>query len=522
MTLIDVPHTPIHCMNLVRAGWHSPPGARHLTIHSPYTGDIIGDVPMSGPDEVNDAIAQATSAFPKWSDTPIKERAQIVFKFRQNVVNNLDKIANTAALESGKTLAEARAEVLKGLEVVEFALSLQNMAHGDTLEVSRGVWCRSSREPLGVVVGIAPFNFPAMVPMWMYPIAIMLGNCFVLKPSEKVPLTSQLMGDCWLDAGLPPGVFSVVNGDRTTVEALATHPFVQAVGFVGSTDAARTVYAMATSAGKRALCLGGAKNCMLLAPDADEQLATAGVVASFSGCAGQRCMAGSLLLAIGDTESLIQRIVAAASEIVPGESLGAIIDAASLERISGLIAEAVTQGASLALDGRASRAPRGYEGGNWLGPTILDNVTLDMHCAHTEIFGPVLSIIRVNSISEALEIESRLEYGNATSIFTTSGAIADLVARRCSAGMVGINVGVPVPREPFSFGGTKNSKFGPCDITGMSAVELWSSLKKVTSRFDRPHSGSSPASAQRLAGAVPDTSLGELKQGAKDPSDWMS
>ncbi len=513
MTLVEAPHTPIHCMNLVRAGWHSPPGARHLTIHSPHTGDIIGDVPMSGPDEVNDAIVQASGAFGKWRDTPIKERAQVAFRFRQNVLTNIDKIANTAALESGKTFAEAHAEVLKGLEVVEFALSLQNMSQGSLLEVSRGVWCRSTREPLGVVVGIAPFNFPAMVPMWMHPIAIMLGNCFVLKPSEKVPLTSQLIGDCWLDAGLPPGVFSIVNGDRTTVEALITHPFVQAVGFVGSTDAARTVYAMATSLGKRALCLGGAKNCMILAPDADERVAVSGIVASFSGCAGQRCMAGSLLLAVGDVDHIVQRIVARASEVCPGEALGAIIDTSSLNRISSKIAEAQTQGAALKLDGRTPQAPRGYEGGNWMGPTILDHVTMDMSCARSEIFGPVLSIVRVGSISEALQIEAQLEYGNATSVFTTSGAVADLVAQRSSSGMIGVNVGVPVPREPFSFGGTKQSKFGAGDITGMSSLELWSSLKKITSRFESHPNGKNRHTAE---------SDSQGSDAHRKAADWMS
>lgn len=484
MKLVDFPSEPIHCMNLVKSGWHSPAATRHLTVQSPYSGDIIGDVPLSGPDEVNDALMQSMSAFPRWRDTPLKERCQIGFRFRQNVVTNLEKIANTAALESGKTLAEARAEVLKGLEVLEFALSLPNLPLGGVLEVSRGVWCQSVREPLGVVVGIVPFNFPAMVPMWMYPAALMLGNCFVLKPSEKVPFTSQLIADCWLDAGLPPGVFSVINGDRTTAQALITHPLVSAVGFVGSTDAARAVYEQATSSGKRALCLGSAKNCMILTPDADPDIAAHGIVGSFSGCAGQRCMAGSLLLAVGPVDALIDRVIARAKEVQPGEHLGAIIDQAAMERIRGAIADAAHAGASIILDGRSAPAPMGYEGGNWLGPTLLDSVHMDMRCAHTEIFGPVLSIVRVGSLDEALDIESRLEFGNATSVFTSSGAVAEYVARRATSGMIGINVGVPVPREPFSFGGTKQSKFGSGDITGMSGIELWSSLKKITSRFE--------------------------------------
>lgn len=484
MKLIDIPSTPIRCMNLVGAEWCAPAGARYVSLKTPYTGDIIGDVPLSGPDAVHDAICVAEAAFPRWKATPIKERCQIGFKFRSNLLTNLDKLSNTAALESGKTVAEARAGILKGVEVLEFALSLQNMSHGGILEVSRGVTCHSTREPLGVVAGITPFNFPAMVPLWMYPIALMLGNCFVLKPSEKVPLTSQLIGDCWLDAGLPAGVFSVLNGDRHTVEALITHPQVQAVGFVGSTPAARSVYQAATGSGKRALCLGGAKNSIILAPDADERIAVPGIIASFTGCAGQRCMAASLLLAVGAVDALVDRVVGLAREVKPGDGLGAIIDTAARERILQAIDEAEAGGATIRLDGRKVVPPKGYEGGNWLGPTIIDNASPDMRCARDEIFGPVLTIVRASSLSKALEIDAASEFGNATSVFTSSGAVARQVADRSSSGMIGVNIGVPVPREPFSFGGTKSSKFGSGDITGMSAVEFWSSWKKVTTKWD--------------------------------------
>jgi len=484
MKLVDLPERPIQCMNLVGREWSTPQGSSSLPVISPYTGKQIGTVPLSGPEAVSDAIQRSVSAFPAWRNTPIKERCQHLFRFRELALLNIDKLANTAAMESGKTVAEAKAGILKGLEVVEFALSLQNMSHGGILEVSRGVTCHSVREPLGVVVGITPFNFPAMVPLWMYPIALALGNCFILKPSEKVPLTSQLVGDLLRTAGIPPGVFSVVNGDRATVEALITHPEVRAVGFVGSTAAAQSVYATATSQGKRALCLGGAKNSVILVPDADEAIATSGVVASFTGCAGQRCMAASLLLAVGPVDHLIAKIAESAEALKPGDCLGAIIDRAAYERICNAIDIAAQDGAKILVDGRSAKAPVGYEGGIWLGPTIIDRANIDMECAQLEIFGPVLTIVRVNSLSEALAIEARSQYGNATSVFTTSGAVARQVAARASAGMVGINIGVPVPREPFSFGGTKQSKFGSGDITGMSAVEFWSALKKVTTKWE--------------------------------------
>jgi malonate-semialdehyde dehydrogenase (acetylating)/methylmalonate-semialdehyde dehydrogenase len=295
------------------------------------------------------------------------------------------------------------------------------------------------------------------------------------------------MGDLLRTAGIPVGVFSIVNGDRATVEALITHPEVRAVAFVGSTAAAHSVYTTATSQGKRALCLGGAKNSVILVPDADEKIAASGVVASFTGCAGQRCMAASLMLAVGPVDHHISKIAEAAQAITPGDCLGAIIDRSAYERICNAIDIAEQNGAKVIVDGRKAKAPAGYEGGNWLGPTIIDHATPDMECAQVEIFGPVLTIVRVDSLSEALAIEARSVYGNATSVFTTSGAVARFVAERATSGMIGVNIGVPVPREPFSFGGTKQSKFGSGDITGMSAVEFWSSLKKVTTKWEETH-----------------------------------
>jgi len=395
-------------------------------------------------------------------------------------------LANCAAGEAGKTLGEARAGILKGLEVVEFALSLQNLDQGGSLEVSRGVTCQVGREPLGVVVGVTPFNFPAMVPLWMFPIALTLGNCFILKPSEKVPFTAQLMGELIRKAGYPAGVFSIANGDAGTVQALIDDPGVSAVAFVGSTPVARSVYSRATALGKRALALGGAKNQVILVPDADPDLAVRGVVDSFTGCAGQRCMAASLLIAVGDVESLLGKITAAAGSLRLGPDagqMGAIIDANALKKMTTIIDRAVQDGAKLRLDGRGAEPPSNYGGGNWLGPTIIDQVPPNAECATMEIFGPILTIVRVASLTEAMAIEAKSPYGNATSVFTSSGAVARFVTQQATSGMIGVNIGVPVPREPFSFGGNKTSKFGHGDITGKSALDFWSNLKKVTTKW---------------------------------------
>jgi len=418
-----------------------------------------------------------------WRQLPLKERTQYLFRFRELVLAHLDELADSAAAEAGKTVAEARAGVLKGIEVAEFALSLQNLDDGGGLEVSRGVTCEVRREPLGVVAGITPFNFPAMVPMWMFPIALTVGNAFVLKPSEKVPITACRLGQLLLDAGYPPGVFSIVHGARDAVDALVEHPGIAALGFVGSTTVARSVYAKAALAGKRALCLGGAKNPILVVPDADPAITIPGVVDSFTGCAGQRCMAASLLVGVGDIDGLIDGIVRRASELRVGVDLGAIIDKASLARLEGAIDRAVADGAQLRLDGRHPQPPAAYTGGNWLAPTILDHADAAWPCAKDELFGPVLTIVRVKTLEEALSLEAASGYGNACSVFTTRGAVARAVAERATAGMVGVNIGVPVPREPFSFGGTKQSRFGAGDMTGAGGVELWTQLKKITSKW---------------------------------------
>jgi malonate-semialdehyde dehydrogenase (acetylating)/methylmalonate-semialdehyde dehydrogenase len=467
----------------VGAVWQAPASGEELKVTSPWTGAVIGSVGLSGPADVAAVVAAAREPALAWGKTPIKERIRPLGRFHELVTHHLAELSETIALESGKTPAEAQAGLLRGLEVVEFAQSLPNLDRGGALEVSRGVTCEYRREPLGIVAGITPFNFPAMVPMWMFPIALTLGNAFILKPSEKVPLAACRLGELLLEAGYAPGLFSVLHGDRRAVEALVDHPEVRAVGFVGSTPAARSVHARATGLGKRALCLGGAKNHLIVAPDANEAITVRAVVDSFTGCAGQRCMAGSVLVVVGDADRFVDKVVAAASRIELGGEMGALIDHAARDRLTAGIAQAERDGASVLLDGRKSAAPAGCEAGNWLGPSVVDHVTGDMQCAELELFGPFLSVIRVKTLDEALALEGQSPYGNATSIFTQSGAVASYVVERATSGMVGVNVGVPVPREPFSFGGTKDSKFGQGDMTGPAGVELWSNLKKITTRW---------------------------------------
>ncbi len=459
------------------------PGLVRISVEGPYTGGVLGTVPDSGAAEVAQAVERAEEAQRAWAQLSIKQRTEPLFRFRALLQSRLTELAHCAARESGKTVEEARAGVLKGIEVVEYALSLQNLDQGGSLEVSSGVRCEVRRQALGVVCGITPFNFPAMVPLWMFPIAVTLGNAFILKPSEKVPLTACLLAEAMSQAGYPRGVFSVLHGREQAVNALIEHPRVRAVGFVGSSRVAKLVYAGAAAQGKRALALGGAKNTLILLKDADPALAVPGIVNSFTGCAGQRCMAGSVLVTVGDCEELLAGIVERARSLRLGSDMGAIIDAASVARLEAAIAQAQSEGAKLLLDGRKPKAPEGCASGHWLGPTILDGVKPESAAVRDELFGPVLSVVRVQTLEEALAFEQASAYGNATSVFTRSGAAARLVSERSTSGMVGVNIGVPVPREPFSFGGTKASRFGHGDITGAGGVEFWSELKKVSTKW---------------------------------------
>ena len=491
MSFVQLPETISTCHNLVGGEWILPRGASLLEVRSPYTGGVIGRVPLTPADGVAQAVEAARAAVPGWRAMPLRERTAIMSRFRGLLESNLDRLGHLAASEAGKTVAEARAGVLKGIEVCDFALSLQNLDAGASLEVSRGVTCEFRREPLGVVAGITPFNFPAMVPLWMIPIALTVGNAFILKPSEKVPLTACVLGELLMQAGVPRGVFSVVHGGKETVEALVTHPEVRAVGFVGSSNVAQRVYAEGSARGKRVLALGGAKNHLIVVPDADEAMTAQAVVDSFTGCAGQRCMAASVLLAVGDVDHILEKVRERASRLECGPGMGAIIDRAGLTRLETAIDTAERAGAKVLLDGRGRR-PSGeqWANGHWLGPTILDHVRPDMEAAQRELFGPVLAIVRVPTLSAALEVENASPYGNAASIFTTNGAVAQAVVEGARVGMVGVNVGVPVPREPFSFGGTNESKFGHGDITGVASLGFWTDLKKVTRKWTSRTDGS--------------------------------
>jgi malonate-semialdehyde dehydrogenase (acetylating)/methylmalonate-semialdehyde dehydrogenase len=483
MTL-KIPQELISCSNFINGQWVK--GDKGLLgIVSPYNGKKIGEVSLPSLEQISDALKKAQAAQVEWGRTPMKERARVLFNFRNILMRDIDKIAHLKSSESGKTFDEGKAGLMKGIEVLEYALSLQNMDVGGRMEVSRGVSCEYRRIPLGVVANITPFNFPAMVPMWTIPIALALGNAYVWKPSDKTPLTSMEIANALSEAGLPAGLFTVLHGGAETVDAIIEAPEVKAVGFVGSTKVAKLVYTKATSLGKRALCLGGAKNHIVLLPDASPDLAGVGISDSFTGCAGQRCMAASVLLAVGEVDKHIDKILSRAGSLQLGKDMGAIITRSQRDFLVEAIGRAEKQGAKIILDGRKAKAPEGFEEGNWIGPTILDQIEAGSEAQTTELFGPILSIIRCKDISQAMSIQNTSEYGNACSVFTNSGTLAERVIRDAKAGMVGINVGVPVPREPFSFGGIAASKFGHGDITGEHSLDFWSDVKKITTKWEK-------------------------------------
>jgi malonate-semialdehyde dehydrogenase (acetylating)/methylmalonate-semialdehyde dehydrogenase len=453
-------------------------------VFDPSNGEVISRVPLSSAREVDEAVRSAKAALPGWSATPIKERVQVFYRYKALLEQHLDELAALVSEENGKIASEARAEVLKSAELTEFACSLPQIVTGEVLEVSRGVECRVERFPVGVVASVTPFNFPNMVPNWSIPNAIALGNCMILKPSELVPLSAARIVELLDQAGLPRGVLQVVHGGQEAVEALCDHPGIGALSFVGSTRVAKIVYRRATASLKRCLALGGAKNHLIVMPDADREMTATNVVASMSGCAGQRCMAASVMVAVSATDHIIARMVEVARAMVPGKDVGPVISAPARERITRYIDEAEAAGAKVLVDGRTARVP-GKDGGYFLGPTVIDHVTPDMRIAQEEVFGPVLVIVRAKTVDEALGVENASPYGNAASVFTESGGVARHVMEKAAAGMIGVNVGVPVPREPFSFGGWNDSKFGVGDITGRGSIEFWTQAKKMTTKWNR-------------------------------------
>ncbi|MEO7362070.1 MAG: CoA-acylating methylmalonate-semialdehyde dehydrogenase [Gemmatimonadaceae bacterium] len=456
-------------------------------VHAPATGAIIAHVPMSGAADVDAAVRAARAALPAWSATPIKERVQVFFRYRALVEKHLDELSALIVEEHGKVMSEARAEWLKAIELTEFACSLPQLATGEILEVSRGVECRSERTPVGVIASIVPFNFPSMVPHWTMPNAIALGNTMLLKPSEYVPLSAMRIAELLMEAGLPAGVFNVVHGAQQTSEAICDHPDIAAVTFVGSTRVAQQVYRRATGNLKRALALGGAKNHLIVLPDAEPEMTASNVAASMSGCSGQRCMAASVMLAVGDGDAMrtiVSGVVKQAQALMIGRDIGPVISGAAKARIHQFIDDAEAQGARVLVDGRHATVA-GKEGGFYVGATVIDDVTADMPIANEEVFGPVLAIMRVKTLDDAIAIENESPFGNAAAVFTEKGSTARYVAEHATAGMIGVNVGVPVPREPFGFGGWGDSCYGTGEITGASSIEFWTRMRKTTTKWNR-------------------------------------
>ncbi|WP_405415716.1 CoA-acylating methylmalonate-semialdehyde dehydrogenase [Maribacter sp. Asnod1-A12] len=450
---------------------------------SPIDGSVLTNVVLSSSKDLDEAVNAAKAALPAWSSKTLKQRVQVLYRFRQLLEDNIEELSELVYLENGKTKDEAKAEVLKGIELTEFACSLPQFINDEVQMVSRGIECRTTHVPVGVVASIVPFNFPAMVPMWTIPNAIALGNCMILKPSEQVPMTAYRIAELFSEAGLEDGILNIVNGEKEIVEAICDHPGIEAVTFVGSTNVAKIVYRRATYNYKRCISLGGAKNHLFVLPDASIDMA-ANIVSSMAGSAGQRCMAASVLVMVGKNDKMIDAICEQSRNLKPGtDELGTVISKESKERIENYITQAEEAGAKILVDGRNTIVP-GLEGGFYVGPTVIDQVTPDMNIATEEVFGPVLSIIRTNDVDEAIAIENNSAYGNAAAVFTENGSMANYILDKASAGMVGVNVGVPVPREPFSFGGWNDSSFGANDITGKNSISFWTKLKKRTTKWN--------------------------------------
>ncbi len=478
---------------LIGGRWEASGSSRSGPVFNPSNGSIIAKVPFCAADEVDRAVQAAASALPAWAETPVVDRARVMFRFREQLAAHAEELAHLVTREHGKTIAEARASVQRGVEVVEFACGVPSVLMGQSLaNIARQVDCETIRHPVGVCAGITPFNFPAMVPLWMFPIAITCGNTFVLKPSEKVPLSAVRLGELLMESGLPEGVMNIVHGDRECVDALLTHPLVRAVSFVGSTTVARHVYETGTRNGKRVQAAGGAKNHLIIMPDADlDQAATALQLSAF-GCAGERCMAGSVAVPVGKVaDSLVDRLSQAASRMKVGPTdggadvdMGPLITREHLDRVATYLDVGSREGAELVLDGRSSAASGG---GFLIGPSLLDRVEPSMRVAREEIFGPVLSVIRADDLESALAIGRACPYGNGASIFTRSGWAARQFKQHFNAGMIGINIGVPAPMAWFPFTGWNGSFFGDLHIQGTESIQFYTQQKMTMTRwFESP------------------------------------
>mmetsp|Transcript_3310 Transcript_3310/g.8391 ORF Transcript_3310/g.8391 Transcript_3310/m.8391 type:complete len:509 (+) Transcript_3310:130-1656(+) len=473
--------------NYIHGAFVPPAADKYMDVHNPADGSVIAQVALSGPEDVEKAVESASKAFKTWSKMTMKARVAIMLKFHALVNEHAKTLADMIVKENGKNVNEALADVAKGNETLEYACSLPQLAQGRTLQVSSQVHCRDKRVSLGVVASIVPFNFPLMVPFWTMPIALVMGNTMILKPSEKVPMTMGYVADLMKQAGVPDGVFTMVQGTKDAVQAIMEHDAVKAVTFVGSSPIAKLVATKCRALNKRCTALGGAKNHLVALEDCEVQGAASDICVSFAGCAGQRCMAASVLLLPPGShhDELLEKLVAKAAAIQPGSGageMGPVIDQPSYSKIMKYIDVAEKDGAKILLDGRSWKDQKG---GNWIGPTILMHKSREDKTMCEEVFGPVLSVYACESWEEAVEIENANPFGNAACVYTTNGANADWFLTQFRAAMLGVNIGIPVPREPFSFGGLygTESKYGDMDITGDGGMEFFSNRIKVTSKW---------------------------------------
>ncbi|PPL03976.1 CoA-acylating methylmalonate-semialdehyde dehydrogenase [Parapedobacter indicus] len=478
-------HVPL----LIGNQWTGSRGNDTTPVYNPSKGQVIAHTPSGIAEDVDRAVKAANDAFPSWAAVPAPKRADILFHYRELLAEHLEHIAWLIATENGKTIEEARGDIRRGFEVVEFACGIAHLTKGENLgQLAAEIDGLTMREPLGVCVGISPFNFPAMVAMWMFPLAIACGNTFVLKPSEKVPLTALYLADLLVQAGLPAGVFNVVHGGREVVEALCVHPDVAAISFVGSSEIALRVYQLGTSRGKRVQAGGGAKNVHVVMPDADFDSAVRAVVGAAFGCSGQRCMAGSTLMIPNGTDAaFLQQLNAAVDQLVVGDTtgqvdvqMGPVIDGLARDRISDTIQHAVSQGAKPMRDGRRFQDTDGF----FLRPTLLDEVSPDMEVFRREVFGPVLSIVHTSTLDESIRLANTLPFGNGATIYTSNGGAARKFAREMKCGMIGVNVGVPAPMAIFPFSGWNQSFYGDLHLQGTEGILFYTRQKVLLSRWD--------------------------------------
>ena len=476
--------------NYINGGWTRAPGAESLAVVNPATGESLGRVPLSSREQVADAVAAAVQAFPRWRAVPVVERISVLFRFKALLEEHLAELAELMTREHGKTRDESAGEIKRGIESVVHACAIPTLMMGETLEnIATGVDCETIRQPLGVFAVITPYNFPVMIPLWFWPFAIATGNTVVLKPSERDPLTHQRVVELTVLAGLPPGVLNVVHGDRRAVDALLQHPDVQGVSFVGSSAVARSLYAAAAATGKRVQALGGAKNHMIVLPDADYDATAKAVVSSAYGAAGQRCLAGSIVVGVGDAyHPMREAVMDGAAQLRlgngldPAVTMGPVISAAHRDRVAGYVTQGEREGATLLLDGRGATVAK-HPAGHWFGPTVFENVSPEMSLGRDEIFGPVAGLTKADSLEEAIALVHRNPYGNAISLFTRSGAAAREFRYRAGISMIGVNIGVVAPMAFFPFGGSRGSFYGDLKAQGKDAIEFYTDKRVVISKW---------------------------------------